>query len=742
MQFLLSWLADYVDLASTVGLPLEADESGRHRLVRLTDDEKQKAFHIGEKLTAVGLAVEGIAEQRGEPGTGGESGDDGDTVDIVFDVDVTSNRPDCMNHYGLARELALALATPLRPPPSPFHGSFSSLSSSLNKASLSSTSSPAPSARVEIEDPAACPRFVARTIRGVSLGPSPRWLRRRLEAIGLRPINNVVDATNYVLWETGQPLHAYDLATVPGGELRVRRARAGESLVTLDRVRRALDPEILVIADRERAIGLAGVMGGLDTEVTDRTVDVLLESAHFDRRRTRIGARRLGLHTDASHRFERGADFGACDAASRRCAALIVELAGGTVDEPAIDVVATRPATVGWRFDGAQLARFAGVTVEGGQIVRILTALGFAPEAAGEGWQGSVPTWRAVDFEPRRDGPPGEPLAWRQDLFEEVLRHVGLDAIPATLPALGGVDAGGTPMHELRRRATDLVAALGFAEAIHFAFQDRAADEAWPRLAGAGEPLELANPLSERHAVLRRTLVANLVASAAFNAHRGADGVRLFECGRLFPGGEAAEVEAIALAAGGRLGSAWDRPAAVDLPAFKGFFEALFEELGVVAVARPADLAGILPGTGGEWTLAGERIGWFGRAAATGLPFELFVGELRLDRFDPAAGPRRITAPPRVPGVAADLTLTHRLELSWAELAAAIDELAAPPLVGYRLEERYRGTGVPDGAVATTIRFDYNAGERSLTQEEVNERHAALAAELERRFGTGREAES
>ena len=179
-------------------------------------------------------------------------------------------------------------------------------------------------------------------IRGVKIGPSPDWLVRRLNAIGSRSINNVVDATNFCLWESGQPLHAYDLATIPGGELTVRRARAGEKLTTLDGKERELDPEILVIADRTRAVGLGGIMGGLDTEVTARTTDILLEAAHFDRRRVRVSAKRLGMHTDASHRFERGADFAACDDASRRCAALIVEIAGGTIEGPGVDVVARR----------------------------------------------------------------------------------------------------------------------------------------------------------------------------------------------------------------------------------------------------------------------------------------------------------------------------------------------------------------------------------------------------------------
>ena len=651
---------------------------------------------------------------------------------MVLDVEVTSNRPDCMCHFGIARELAVALDSPLRPPEVPFYGILSTEGRD---------------GAVVLEDPDGCPRLVARTVRGVKVGPSPEWLRRRLAALGLRSINNVVDATNFVLWETGQPLHAYDLAKVPDGALRVRRARAGETLRTLDRELRKLDPEILVIADRERAIGLAGIMGGFDTEVTDVTVDVLLESAHFDRRRVRAGSRRLGLHTDASHRFERGADSGGCDHASRRCAALIVELAGGEVVVPAVDAVARVAPPVRWSLSIPALERFVGCPVADAEVERILGGLGFAPRRVGaeseRTWEGEVPTWRAVDFEPLAGGErAGE--ADSQDVYEEVVRHVGFDRVPATLPAIGGPDPGSSTAHDLRGRVQDLLAGLGFAESIHFAFHDRAADADFPVVEGRGQPLALANPLSERYAVMRRSLVPNLQSSAEFNAHRGAAGVRLFETGRLFPGVDAAEVEAVAAVAGGVVGDPWDGAGSFDLLSLKGCFEALFDELGVEGVAaRPAALAGVVEGTGAEWLAPdGHIAGWLGRLTAADTPFELFAGEVLLDRLPVRLGPRAVVPPPRLPGIVVDLTLTHPDSLAWADLEQAILELPAEFRVGFRLKDRYRGGSVPSGAVATTISFEYNAGERSLTQEEVNERQAPVAAELERRFGVSREAAS
>lgn len=678
--------------------------------VRLPEISPAAVEELANDLTSVGLSLEGHELVAS---------------DAILDVDVTSNRPDCMNHLGLAREIAVKRGAPLRAPAFAF---------------AESPSPNGPRASVRIEDAEGCPRFTLRVIRGVKIGPSPEWLVRRLEAIGSRSINNVVDATNFCLWESGQPLHAYDLATVPGGELVVRRARSGEKLVTLDGKERELDPEVLVIGDRSRVVGLAGIMGGLDTEVTARTTDVLLEAAHFDRRRVRIGAKRLGMHTDASHRFERGADFEHCDDASRRCAALIAEIAGGTVEGPAVDRIASAPEPVHWQLSGPDLERFGGTSVADAEIERILSGLGFAPRRSGERlWEGSVPSWREVDFEPRRDRLPARE-AWRQDLFEEVWRQAGLDAIPATLPALGGVDSGWNPEHDRRDRLRDRLAGFGYAEAIHYAFGERRADSAFPRLVGEGNPIALANPLSELYAVMRRSLVPNLMAAAEFNANRGAQSVRLFESGHLFPGGKAVEIEALAMVTGGSDGGPWDRHAESDLLGLKGEVEALLADLGVEAEVSPAELPGITPGTGAHLSFGGAIVGWFGRLRAFDGAFPLFAAELVLDRLPLQRERIRVEPPSRFPGIDADLTLTHSLDLAWRELAAAIAAAQVEDLARFDLKDRYQGKGIPVGAVATTIAFHYRAPERSLTQEEVNQRHQALAGDLERRFGIDRRA--
>jgi phenylalanyl-tRNA synthetase beta chain len=685
MLFSRNWLAEHVDL------PADPQELSR-------------------RFTAAGLAIEGM-EKKGD--------------DLLLDVEVTTNRPDCMNHLGLAREAAVMFNTPLRRPPV-------DPEESVEKAATVAT--------VEIEDFDGCPRYVARAVRGVRVGPSPAWLRARLESIGLRSINNVVDVTNFVLWEMGQPLHAFDLAKLGGQKIVVRRAREGEMLTTLDGQERKLTPEMLVIADAEVPVALGGVMGGADSEVTDATTDILIEGAHFDRKRVRVAAKALGMHTDASHRFERGSDPELCLEGVSRAARLISEVAGGTVLAGAIDVRAENfPPVRQGRLDLARLHRFAGAEIPAADVERWLTGLGFGLASQGPGiWDVTVPSWRFFDFEPRPDG-----RVYEADLFEEPIRLYGLDNILATLPKIPGFDAPKTRLQILRERVRDYLAAAGSVETIHFAFGDPAADAAYPSLRPDAKALRLKNPLSEQYAVMRRSLVANLVATARFNQRRGAAAVRMFETAKVyFPSSSQGELpdqpEHVALVCGGTVGNPWQRETVLDLFDAKGAIEGLAESLGVTLEARPKDLPGLLAGSSAEIIRPdrgeNEVVGFLGRVAEEeGYP--LYIAELALDGLTGGESNLQVEPPSRFPGVSVDLTLTHALTTPWAEIARAINERAPDDLVSWGLKDRYRGPGVPEGAVNTTISFLYNSQERSLTQEEVNERQSALAADLERRFG-------
>jgi phenylalanyl-tRNA synthetase beta chain len=691
---------------------------------------------VAERLTFAGFSVDKVSEAADGSG------------DAVLDVDVTTNRPDCMNHLGLARELAVLFDRPLRMPE--IRGAGDGGDAGIPD--------------VEIADAAECPRFVGRVIEGIRVAPSPEWLVRRLESIGLRAINNVVDVTNFVLWETGQPMHAYDLDRLAGPRIEVRRARGGERLVTLDGVERELDPEMLVIADAAAPVGLAGVMGGRDSEVTAGTTRLFLEAAHFDRRLVRSAAKRLGLHTDASHRFERGADVEACRFAVDRAAKLLADVAGSDV-RVASGVVDRRPASLApprqGRLDRARLDAFAGAENAAADVERWMVGLGFGltplagaePDATAVGrpatvWTATVPSWRWFDFEP---GPDGE--VYEADLFEEVLRIFGLDRIPAALPALPGADGPRTDRQRLRDRLRRFLAGVGYAEAINFSFEDPRVAAGLPTLRPGLAPLMLLNPLSERYSAMRQSLLGNLLESARFNQRRGAASVRLFEVAAVyFPRPEATagdllpdEEEHVALVCGGRLGTPWDRAADLDLFDLKGVVEALAAALGCHLEARPAasgTLPGMRDGSSAEiFDTAGALAGLFGCLAdEEGYP--LFACELKLSALaadgagsDPGGAHRTVDLPPRVPGIGADLTLTHPVAVSWRDLAAAVEAVRPADLVAFSLAARYQGEGVPAGAVNTTISFSYNAGDRSLTQDQVNDRQLALAAELTRRFG-------
>lgn len=684
MQFSRNWLSEYVELPETFE-------------------------ELAQGLTGAGLAVEGQITV-----------DD----DIRFEVDVTSNRPDCMSHLGIAREVSAVFGVPVKLPAVPTPGSVRIESNSWGS--------------VSIEDGDGCPRYVAVMVRGVQVGASPDWLTARLDAVGVRSINNVVDVTNYVLWEYGQPLHAFDADALRGAQIIVRSARDREELTTLDGEKRELDSQTLVIADGEGAVALAGIMGGLDSEVTETSVNVLIESAYFDPKRVRKGAKKLGLHTDASHRFERGADSDGCLEAALRAAGLIRKLCGGEIDPDAIDVRSKMTEPLAGTFSLAGLSAFAGLGVEQEFVTSRLERLGFVLEQLpGDepAWNVEVPSWRRHDFETDASG-----AVYPAYFYEEALRLLGLDAIPSTLPVIGGPDRGTGRAHRRREDLRGFLTAAGLAETVTYSFGPEAADRRFENLV-EGPALRLANALSEQYAVLRRSLLPNLVEGALFNLRREAQAVGLFEFGHLFPA-SGPEVEALGVVLGGTLGSPWRRAAVLDLFDLKGIFEGLAGDRGVRLEFEPRELQGFVTGTAADIVLAspGEqrRVGHLGRLDEPDSPVELFAGEIMVEVLDPESDPQ-VQVPSRHPGVAVDLTLTHSLETEWRRIAEVIEAQKSDFLAGFEMIDRYQGEGVPEGAVNTTITFRYVATDRSLTQEEVNGHHARMTAELVSRFGFGSE---
>ncbi|HXQ70071.1 MAG TPA: phenylalanine--tRNA ligase subunit beta, partial [Pyrinomonadaceae bacterium] len=436
---------------------------------------------LRDRLTNVGLAIDAVEEHDS---------------DSVLDVEVPSNRPDCLSHVGIAREVAVIEGGKVRPP------HIDPFKTEGRSADLTS---------VEIKDPDLCPRYAARLVRGVKIGPSPEWLLKRLETIGQRPINNVADITNYVLHELGQPLHAFDFHRLAGPRIIVRRATAGEKLKTLDGVERTLTTDMLVIADAERPVALAGIMGGEESEISSSTTDVLIESAYFDPDSVRRTARALGMDTEASRRFERGADIEGVLRAQERCIQLICELAGGVATEDWIDIYPRPYVSRTVRLRSQRVPELTSVTVATAECLRILTGLGFElVNEAAEELNFKVPSWR-ID------------VSQEEDLVEEVARHTGYDKIASELPpsSASGEFQPTEMKQRLLRRALN---SFGFDEAINFSFAPKQTDN---------QP-ELKNPIIEEAAFMRRELLPGLLSSLRHNLNHGLRDVRLFEIGRVF----------------------------------------------------------------------------------------------------------------------------------------------------------------------------------------------------------------
>ncbi len=595
---------------------------------------------------------------------------------------------------------------------------------------------------VEINDPDLCPRYAARIVRRVRIGPSPAWLAKRLGEIGQRPINNVADITNYVLHELGQPLHAFDLAKLAEHRIIVRRARTAEKLETLDGVARMLDTEMLVIADAAKPVALAGIMGGLDSEISNTTTEVLIESAYFNPDSVRRTARKLGMDTEASRRFERGADCENVVRAQMRCIELIGEIAGGVATEDPIDVYPNprQPRSVAFR--PTKVESLTSLRVESTEMMRILTALGFmqSPPQGNGAVSFIVPSWR-ID------------VGLEEDLIEEIARHVGYDKIGSELPPSNM--AGEYQPAEMKRR--DLRRAfksLGFDEAINFSFIDAAYDERFELLPGlANDAAEsafvtLANPIIEEATRMRPTLLAGLLESVRHNLNHGIRDVRLFEIGRVFAAFKAGELpqerEALGLIATGGAteeGHA-EAPREIDFYELKGALEAAIDatKLGPLGFSK-ANLKHLRQGQAARITLPdGTAIGSIGRLAeaiASSYKFRqpVYVAELDLSALlDSEQRPIQYTPLPRYPGVVRDVTLLVNRDVDFAALLQAVDAQQIADYSGATLVGVYEGQNIPEDKRSVTLRIEYRSDERTLRDEEVEERHRQLIDSLINKF--------
>jgi phenylalanyl-tRNA synthetase beta chain len=649
--------------------------------------------------------------------------------DTLLEVGLTPNRPDGLGHLGLAREAAALFRVPFTPQaPSP--------PASVRDEDVAAYAS------VAIEAPDRCPHYGAALLLGARVAPSPLDVRWRLASLGVRPISNVVDVTNLVMLEFGHPMHAFDLDRVRGARIVVRSARAGERLRTLDGVDRQLDPDDLVICDGDGPVALAGVMGGGDSEIREGTTRVLLECAYFDPPGVRRTSRRHGLHTESSHRFERGVDWGDTEAALARATSLVAGHSGAAALARTHVVEGRKLARKTVMLRHSRVTALLGAPIDPGEVRDTLVRLGFAPAAVS-----AIPV-QAGELEPGAEAwevPSHRPDVGREvDLIEEAARTVGMDAIPTQLPAVvASRDAA--PLERLARGAREAGVALGLSEAVTYAFvspQDL-------RAVGAPEAaVTIRNPLGEERSVMRTTLLPELLRAVGRARRHGERDARLFTVGRVFLAspGPAPEERLVlsAVLAGER--TAWlSKPQAVDVWDGKGLAEGLVRRLARrEAALTPAvdDRPFELHPRGASWIEAeGRRVGKLGPlhpdvADAFDVGEGLVVVEIDLASLDALGSslPRFVPLP-RYPATMRDLALVVRDGVAAGDVEAAVREAASPLGVQASLFDRFIGGNVPAGHASLAVRVVYRAEDRTLTDAEVDARHAQVVAAVEKRFG-------
>ncbi len=651
----------------------------------------------------------------------------------VIDAEVGSNRPDCLGHYGIAREVAAIYKLPLKPvSPKP--------AESKNKAS--------DAIKVEIQAPELCGRFTARVIRNVKIQPSPKWLKDRLEACGVASISNVVDISNYVMLELGHALHTFDYDKVRDHKIVVRAAKLKEKMRTLDGIEREFDPGICMISDGDgsRAIGIGGIMGGAETEISFSTKNVLIECAWFDPVAVRRAARFLKLHTEASTRFGRGADPEMAELASRRCAELILQLAGGELLAGLVDAYPGKRTPKKIQITRKELLRVMGADVPDKQIEAILAALGFAPvrvdhNRGAEGsllaaWECTQPSWRA---EVERE----------IDLIEEIARIYGLDKFTPRLPA-ARQGAARLPYHEAETRLRERLIVMGYREIVTIPHVAEERDALF-RPAEAF-PARLANPLSEEASVLKSTGIATMAATLEWNLNHGQRNARLFEIGRNYrlQGDKSVETRVLTLGATGeaREKGLYDSPRGFSFADLKGSLDAI----GQLADGR--DPCGFEWRDGGpEWLNAAKRgkiqlgkaelgvAGQLARRVADRLKLrqDVFLAELELDplyaAMQAAKTARRYEPLPRFPAVERDFSLFLADGITFAQISESIASLNIPEINSIEAVDLFRGKNVPAGKYSLSVRVTFQSREATLTDLQINQFAAKIVSILKQRHG-------
>jgi phenylalanyl-tRNA synthetase beta chain len=736
MKLSAHWIRDYIDLS--------------------VDDRR-----LAEDLTNVGIGVEGIA---------------GAGADTVFEMEIGTNRPDAMNHYGVAREAAAIYDVPLKPASgsrlSAFGGQTSAAKAADNsypadaalkgrsstvddrsifRAGTGSTAEGVPFPIV-VEEPQLCPRFSGQVIRDTKIKLSPEKVAHRLQLLDQRPISSAVDATNYVLWEIGKPTHVYDLDLLEGGKIIVRKARKGEALKTLDGVERKLTTDDLVVCDAKKPVGLAGVMGGYDTMITDKTRNILIESAWWDPLTVRKMARRHTLHTDASHRFERGADFESCVLSCDLVAQMILDSGGGELVGDVVDVISKKLDQAPVLLHVREVRRILGGHLDAGQIFRLLKRLGFTlvPEGQGDSEKDAqfwvhIPSWR-LDVEREID------------VIEEIARLHGYDKFENTLPAYSGAVVE-LPQAAMGAAFRERARALGYNEAISLTFISHVDAERFSADDNA-KVLELENPLSEEASVMRTSLVPGMLDMLAWNLNRDVAEARLFEMGSVYEfvdserveprraclGATAAAVRAV-LPAGGALDvSKGEQAAAAEaFRGFKGDVENLLATFAVEGLSFDRETSEYFhPGRSARARVNGAMVAQFGQihpetAAARKLRQEVFVAEFNLEALD-RLGLRRVKFAPlgKYPAVERDYSFVFADDVSFGQMHAAALQAGIVELREFTPVEIFRGGSIATGKHSMLLRVKFQSEERTLRDDEIAQWSAKIVEALTKLGGTQR----
>ncbi len=665
---------------------------------------------LAQRLTMAGHEVTAIHDS-----------DDGP----VLELEITPNRADCLSILGLAREVAAITGQPLK-----FLRTKDKRPETRDQKRKSQVSGLKSPVSVQIEDRKGCPRYIGRLIEGVKIAPSPAWMQKRLAACGIRAINNVVDITNYVLLEYGQPLHAFDFAKLAQGTIIVRRAKPSESIKTLDETTRTLTAETLVIADAARPVAVAGVMGGVGSEVTAATTTVLLESALFDPILVRRACRWLGAASESSYRFERGVDPAGVEKASARAAALMAQLAGGR-EQAVVDVGSKPRPRSAIIFDMPRASKWLGTP-----LVSSTTRGFFARLSCRVATSGSGDLQRVEPPSFRRD------LTQEVDLYEEVARLIGYDRLPARVPVASG-SSETTAVYWRLQSLRCLCAGLGLSEVLTWALISES--ELGRAGYAAGDAVRVANPLSHDHAWLRPSLIPGLLAAVRRNVTQGVSSLRLFEVGQVFvPSmtGRVVEVPRLGIALSGVWASGWQGTAPCDFFRLKGVIETLIGKLceGTLQVSA-SPLAWGDVGHTARVLLGDQPVGVLGQVSArVGASLDLQDPVWIAGLFGDALLERRRTghagrAPTVFPPVKRDLSIVVKDGMPYERIAQVIRDVAGPLAARVELIDRYAGKQVPSGKHSLTFSIDYREASRTLAAAEVDAVHQRLVQALAERCG-------